>query len=69
MPSLIRATHPHAFRSGEWARISGVAMLPFRDGDRLCYLVVFPDDVKDYWIVDDEAEPEDYQYGYQFAMT
>lgn len=69
MPALIRATNSRAFRSGEWAEIAGTAALPFSDGDRPCYLVIFSDDVKDYWIVDDEAEPEDYQYGYQFLMT
>lgn len=69
MPALIRATHRYAFRTGEWAVITGTAALPFPDGDRPCYLVVFPDDVTDFWIVDDEAEPEDYQYGYEFLMA
>lgn len=69
MPALIRATNPHAFRSGEWAVVTGIADLPFRNGDQPCYLIIFPDDVADFWIVDDTAEPEDYQYRYQFLMT
>ena len=60
----IRAMHPYAFRSGEWARIRGTAMLPVREGepDRACYLVRFSDGVDDFWPVDDV----DYQYEFGF---
>jgi hypothetical protein len=69
MPAMIRATHPRAFRYGKWAEIAGTAILPFSGGDRPCYLVVFPDNVTDFWVVDDEAELEDYRYDYEFLMT
>ena len=61
MSTLIRATCPGAFRSGQWARLSGTAALPgFPEGDRDCYLVEFPDGVTDFWPV------QDWMRGYEF---
>jgi len=61
----IRAMHPYAFRSGEWARIKGTAMLPVKDGepDRACYLVEFDDGVSDFWAVDDPDAR--YEFGFK----
>jgi hypothetical protein len=65
--ALIRATHPVAFRAGEWAEIAGTASLPgYPDGERPCYLVRFSDGAADFWIIDDDAEPG---YGYEFLMV
>lgn len=41
----IRATHPAGFRSGEWAVVTGAAMVRGRS----CYTVRFPDGVIDEW--------------------
>ena len=56
----IRAMHPYAFRSGEWGRIKGTALLPIREDepDRACYLVEFGDGVTDFWAID----APDWQY-------
>lgn len=63
-PGFIRATHPDAFRSGEWARLRGTTALPgFPEGDRVCYLVEFPDGAADFWPV---GGPE---RGYEFSDT
>ena len=43
---LVRATHPYAFRSGEWAQIVGVDESQY---ERPCFLVVFPDGATDSW--------------------
>jgi hypothetical protein len=52
----IRATHPYAFRSGEWATLCCVVPGPGRD----CYLVEFDDGATDFWPVHDLA------HGYEF---
>ena len=61
----IRSTHPYAFRSGEWARIKGTAMLPVTEGepDRACYLVAFEDGVSDFWPVEDPDAQ--YEFGFK----
>jgi hypothetical protein len=66
--ALIRATHPWAYRSGEWAKLTGTAALPgFPEGDRPCYLVTFSDGDADWWPVHDSTEPV--SFGYEFLMT
>lgn len=58
--TLIRALHPYAFRSGEWAELKGTTDLPgFPEGDRCCYLVEFPDGMTDFWPVKNSG------YGYE----
>lgn len=48
----IRATHPWALRAGEWARLGATAWFPgFPEGDRLMYVVRFPDGLTDFWPV------------------
>ena len=60
--TLIRSTHPYAFRSGKWARLVGTTSLPgFPEGERRCYSVMFPDGAADWWPVDDKA------HGYEIA--
>lgn len=57
---FIRATHPYAFRSGQWAQIVGVDEAQY---DRPVFLVAFPDGATDSWAcVDPDA-------GYEFAET
>lgn len=56
LPS-IRGAHPASFRSGEWARIIG---LEWRNG-RLCYVVLFVDDVEDSWPVYDASNPYEFR--------
>lgn len=51
--ALIRATHPYAYRSGQWARLVGTMDDP--ETGRRCYSVAFPDGETDWWPVDDEA--------------
>ena len=60
---MMRAMHPYAFRSGEWAVVRGSALLPVRAGepDRACWLVQFSDGATDFWAVD---APE---YEYEFS--
>lgn len=53
---LIRATHPSAFRSGEWARLNGVV----RMSGRPCFEVEFLDGKLDWWPITDAA------HGYEF---
>lgn len=54
--ALIRATHPYAFRSGQWARLAGTVDDPATG--RRCWSVQFPDGESDFWPVDDG----DHQY-------
>jgi len=56
----IRSTNPFAFRSGQWARITGTAMLPVRGEDRACYLIEFGDGTCDFWPVQDPGA--DYEF-------
>lgn len=67
---LIRATHPDAFRSGEWARITGVIVSGFpckgENGvshmeQNVCFAVEFLDGASDIWPVGDKAA------GYEFT--
>lgn len=55
---LIRSNHRHAFRSGEWAEITGVAIIKGHG----CWVVRFPDGKWDEWVINDP----DGQY--QFAV-
>lgn len=48
---LIRHTHPNGYRSGEWARITGVT----RIYDRVCFEVEFIDGATDFWPVQDQG--------------
>jgi hypothetical protein len=48
---LIRATNPSGFRCGEWAQIVEIVW-----DRRLCYKVVFIDNVKDIWPVYDPSD-------------
>jgi hypothetical protein len=57
--TLIRSTHPHAYRSGKWARLVGTMDDP--ETGRRCYSVMFPDGAADWWPVDDKA------HGYEIA--
>ncbi len=57
--TLIRATHPYAYRSGKWARLVGTMDDP--ETGRRCYSVMFPDGATDWWPVDDAA------HGYETA--
>lgn len=59
---FIRATHPHAFRSGEWAQLVAAVESPEIPG-RTVWLVVFPDGATDEWPVDDEA------HGYELTAA
>lgn len=57
LPQFIRAMHPSAFRSGEWAQVvacRGVRAKP-TDPARPCWLVVFPDGATDSWVCDDRV--------------
>jgi hypothetical protein len=61
----IRATHPNSFRSGQWAKVISVRLLPdqhkpFRRS-RPVYLVEFVDGRQDQWPVYDADA------GYEFA--
>ena len=57
----IRATHPHAFRSGQWAALRGrLAALPVKGEDRDCYLVEFSDGETVLWPVSGAG------HGYEF---
>ena len=57
----IRGTHPYAFRSGQWARLTGTMEDP--ETGRVCYAVVFPDGAADWWPVEDAVA------GYEFRET
>lgn len=54
---FVRATHPYAYKSGEWAQIAGEVE---RNG-RPCWLIVWADGKTDEWVVDDPHA------GYEFA--
>ena len=66
---MIRGMHRYCFRSGEWATIVGMEVLPGpfegRSAMRVCFQVVFPDGVKDSWVVYDE----DAEYEFRSEMT
>ena len=51
MGSEIRTLHPHGFRSGEWARLTGTATDP--ENGRECFTVEFPDGATDFWVMGD----------------
>lgn len=53
----IRATHPYAYRSGQWATVLTTVPGPTRD----CYIVEFPDGATDWWVVGDPDA------GYEFG--
>jgi len=55
--TLIRATHPYGFRSGQWAILRCVVPGPERD----CYLVEFDDGVTDFWPVNDPSDPYEFR--------
>lgn len=57
MATLIRATHPYGFRSGQWATLQCVVPGPDRD----CYLVEFDDHVTDFWPVEDPSDPYEFR--------
>jgi hypothetical protein len=58
---LIRATHPWAFRTGEWATVlTTFVMSPPGREPRECWLVQFPDGQHDCWPVADAL------HGYEF---
>jgi hypothetical protein len=53
---LIRGTHHHSFRTGEWAELKGFVTIEGpKNEERECYSVVFPDGVKDLWATDDSV--------------
>lgn len=56
-PRFVRATHPYAYKSGEWGQIVGEVE---RNG-RPCWLIVWSDGSTDEWVVDDSHA------GYEFA--
>lgn len=58
-PCYIRATHPYAFRSDEWAEVVGVKMV----NKRPCWLVLFRDGRTDLWPVEDPVA------GYEFSVA
>lgn len=50
----IRGTHPYSFRSGEWAKVKGIAMIqPDWVEPRLAFICEYADGVIDYMAVDD----------------
>ena len=57
-PSYIRATHPSGFRSGQWARITGIEF-NIRYG-RPVYVVRFVDGTTDRWPVYDGSDPYEF---------
>ena len=63
---FIRATHPDAYRSGQWAKVVKTAFKPERFGERPqparpVYEIEFVDGKIDQWPVYDEVA------GYEFA--
>lgn len=60
MLPTMRATHPAAFRSGEWARIIGVGVIGIDGKSRCCFVVEFVDGVNDHWPIEDAS------MGYEF---
>ena len=60
--AYIRATHHYSFRSGQWARITGVVYAtPKGYPTRPCYTIRFIDGKTDEWPIDDP------QAGYEFS--
>jgi hypothetical protein len=57
--NYVRATHPHAYKSGEWAQIVGER----ERNRRRVWLLVWPDGKTDEWVIDDP------QAAYEFAET
>jgi hypothetical protein len=57
--TFVRATHPYAFKSGEWAQIVGETE---RNG-RPCWLLVWSDGATDEWVTNDPHA------GYEFTNT
>ena len=55
----IRATHPYAFRSGQWGSI--VMMAPL--SERECWLITWPEGDTDFWPTTDPDA------GYEFRPT
>jgi hypothetical protein len=54
----IRATHPYGYRSGQWAKITGVEWsLAYQ---RPVYAVTFVDGITDYWPVTDGNDPYEF---------
>lgn len=39
----------YGFRTGEWANLVGSAQI----NKRMCYVVEFPDKVRDFWVISD----------------
>ena len=55
----IKGVHTGVFRSGDWADVVGLVILPRPDGEqRLCYMVRFPDGAVDYWAVKESSNYE-----------
>jgi len=63
-PAFIRSTHPVSFRSGEWAKITGVSLKRVghepggHDSWRPCYVIEFGDGTTDEWAIYDAASYE-----------
>ena len=55
----IRATHPDGYRCGQWAKVTGVAMIESRP----CYVVEFIDGLADQWPVYDSSDPYEFSLG------
>lgn len=52
----IRSMHPWAYRSGEWATITGVTEKYVHDNERRgCYQLRWPDGATDDWAIIDPA--------------
>lgn len=59
MAGLIRATHPWAYRSGQWALLTGTMIDPA--SGHACYVFRFPDGDADWLPIDDPLA------GYEFG--
>lgn len=63
--SYIRGTHPHMFRSGQWAIILDKVIVAPKPGnesspERFAWLIQFPDGVTDHWPTNDPAAGYEY---------
>ncbi|WP_104086548.1 hypothetical protein [Arthrobacter sp. GMC3] len=57
----IRSQHPYAYRSGQWALITGTAKICAHENQtRGCYQLRWPDGATDDWAIEDPAA--DYEY-------
>lgn len=61
----IRATHPYGFRSGQWAKVTGVRYLPKQSPPRerparAVYVVQFVDGFTDLWPIYDPSDPYEF---------